>query len=90
MRLGGLPWLRAWEQDTITTADCVLTGAVFKGQSKTLGEVRVRVKDVRSVHGAGDGLQQAANGHAKSDEQNARRAAELLRRLEEAYKAGTC
>ncbi len=57
LRLGGLPWLGAWEQDTITTADCVLTGRLaaeaLKVRSRVLGEVDVRVADVRSIHSSG-------------------------------------
>src|SRR5947209_158956 len=49
LRLGGLPFSRAWQQDTITTADCVLTGRLtvesLKVRSRVLGEVSVRVAD---------------------------------------------
>jgi hypothetical protein len=94
LRLGGLPWLRAWEQDTITTADCVLTGrltaSAFKVRSKTLGEVRVKLLDVRAIHGAGDGPQQGAGGRPESNEQKiARNVAELMQRFRAAYKVGS-
>lgn len=50
--------------DTITTADCVLVGrltdGIVKARSKTLGELRLNLADVRSLHGAEDKPTQAA------------------------------
>ena len=93
LRLAALSWLRAWQDDTIITADCVLTGRLaaetLKIRSPVLGEVSVRIADLRLVRGAEEEIEQAAGGRVESDERKrARVVVELLRRFYRAYRAG--